>query len=232
MVQETRGWDDKKGETYSQRLKESSHDYRYFPEPDIPKLKISEIKEFTNFKHIELPWEKRKRFLDNYKMTEKKVEIFVESPEIADYLGMVVKGNGGIVRLATNYILNDYLGLLKKENKKMGTINPKVFSEIMNMINEKVLQSNSAKNIIALMVKSNESGHQEILNKYKNAKKIDDEEIRKIMTEIIEKNSAVVEDYKKGKVVALQYLIGQGMKLTRGEANPENIKKIILELIG
>src|SRR3989344_3257432 len=232
VIQETRGWDDKKGETYSQRLKESSHDYRYFPEPDIPKLKISEVKEFQNLKLVEPPWDTRKRFTDDYEMTEKEVEVFVESPEIADYFDTVVRGNEDIIRFATNYILNDYLGLIKRENKKISTINPKIFSEIMDLINKKILQSNTAKNTIALMVKGNESEREDILNKYKNAKKMDDEEIRKIMTEIIEKNSTVVEDYKKGKVAALQYLVGQGMKLTRGEANPEIIKKIILELIG
>ncbi len=141
VVQETRGWDENSGTTYSQRLKESSHDYRYFPEPDIPKLKISEISEF-NKENItketkELPWIKRERFTKVFGMTEKEVAVFVEQSEVADYYENVVKDNSKIIKLSTNYILSDYLGLLKKEGKEISKISTTIiavnFSKLMTL---------------------------------------------------------------------------------------------------
>ena len=245
VVQETRGWDENSGTTYSQRLKESSHDYRYFPEPDIPKLKISEVEEFSR-EHLtketpELPWIKRERFTKDYGMTEKEVAVFVESPETGKYFEEVIRGNekdGKIVKLATNYILTDYLGLLKKETKEgskgIKTITAKNFSKLMKMVGEGKLSSRGAKDTLAFMVKGNDTSDTDpeiIAEKNGLIQKSDEGEIKKIVEEIISKNASVVEDYKKGKEVALQFLVGQGMKATKGSANPELLKKIILENI-
>jgi aspartyl-tRNA(Asn)/glutamyl-tRNA(Gln) amidotransferase subunit B len=234
VVQETRGWDENTGTTYSQRLKESSHDYRYFPEPDIPKLKISEIEEFDRENITketpELPWVKRDRFKKDYGMTDKEVAVFVDQPEVAKYYESVVEGNPKIIKLSTNYILTDYLGLLKKDNKKVETIDEKNFSKLMAMIEAKKLSSRGAKDTLALLM--NENSDPEILAEKNNLiQKSDEGEIKKIVVEIVSKNTSVVEDYKKGKEAALQYLVGQGMKITKGSANPELLKKLILEVI-
>ena len=238
VVQETRGWDENSGTTYSQRLKESSHDYRYFPEPDIPKLKISEISEF-NKENItketkELPWIKRERFTKVFGMTEKEVAVFVEQPEVADYYENVVKDNSKIIKLSTNYILSDYLGLLKKEGKEISKISTTIiavnFSKLMTMLENRKLSSRGAKDTLAIMM--NDNSDPEILAE-KNGliQKNDEGEIKKIVEEIVKNNTSVVEDFKKGKAPALQFLIGQGMKLTKGSANPELLKKLILEVI-
>ena len=233
-VQETRGWDENSGTTYSQRLKESSHDYRYFPEPDIPKLKISEIEEFDQ-KHItketpELPWVKRDRFKKDFGMTDKEVSVFVDQPEVSKYYETVVEGNSKIIKLATNYILTDYLGLLKKDNKNLETIDAKNFSKLMAMIESKKLSSRGAKDTLVLLMSEN-SDPEILAEKNGLIQKSDEAEIKKIVVEIVSKNTSVVEDYKKGKEAALQYLVGQGMKLTKGSANPEILKKIILEIM-
>ncbi len=122
VIQETRGWDDGAGETFSQRSKESSHDYRYFPDPDIPKMEMSDISEFssTALKGTlpELPWAKRDRYKKDFGMTDKEVAVFVESPEIAKYYEEVVTpfmSDAKKTKLATNYILSDYLGMLKRD---------------------------------------------------------------------------------------------------------------------
>jgi aspartyl-tRNA(Asn)/glutamyl-tRNA(Gln) amidotransferase subunit B len=234
VVQETRGWDENSGTTYSQRLKESSHDYRYFPEPDIPKLKISEIEEFDQ-KHItketpELPWVKRDRFKKDFGMTDKEVSVFVDQPEVSKYYETVVEGNSKIIKLATNYILTDYLGLLKKDNKNLETIDAKNFSKLMAMIESKKLSSRGAKDTLVLLMSEN-SDPEILAEKNGLIQKSDEAEIKKIVVEIVSKNTSVVEDYKKGKEAALQYLVGQGMKLTKGSANPEILKKIILEIM-
>ncbi len=121
VTQETRGWDDRAQETYSQRSKESSHDYRYFPDPDIPKLKISEIPEFSADslrKDLpELPWIRRDRFKKDFGMTDKEVAVFIESPDLADYyeevVGYLATGDAKSAKLATNYVLTDYLKLVR-----------------------------------------------------------------------------------------------------------------------
>jgi len=234
VAQETRGWDENAGSTYSQRLKESSHDYRYFPDPDIPKLKISEVEEFNKI-HMtketpELPWVKRNRFEKDFGMTVKEVAVFVDQPEVAKYFEEVVKGNTKIVKLATNYILTDYLGLLKKEGKEIEIIDAKNFAKLMNMIETGKLSSRGAKDTLVLLLKEN-SDPEIVAEKNGLIQKSDEGEIKKIVQEIVSKNSTVVEDYKKGKAVALQFLVGQGMKATKGSANPELLKKILLEVI-
>ncbi len=233
VIQETRGWDDKREETFSQRVKESSHDYRYFPEPDIPKLKLSEIEEFKKdnlIKEIgELPWQKRDRYKKDFEMTDKEVAVFIEEPEIARYFEEVIKSNSKIIKLAKDYILNVYIGLLQKE-QNINTIDSRHFSTIMEMIYDKLLSSSSAKGTIELTMKYN-SDPKEIANKNNLIQKNDEGEIKKVVIEIINANPKVIEDYKKGKTASLQFLIGQGMKAMKGSANPEMLKKIILDLL-
>jgi aspartyl-tRNA(Asn)/glutamyl-tRNA(Gln) amidotransferase subunit B len=235
VVQETRGWDENKGNTFSQRLKESSHDYRYFPDPDIPKLKISEVEEFSKeslTKEIPtLPWEVREKYTNHFKMTPKEVAVFVEVPEVRMYFEEVIKDNSSITKLAVNYILTDYLGLLKKENKDIKSIGPSNFTKLLLMINEGKLSSRGAKDTLALML-NNDGDPEAIASNTGLIQKSNEGEIKKIVTEIVGANTSVVEDYKKGKAQALQYLVGQGMKATKGSANPELLKKILIEVIG
>lgn len=227
VVQETRGWDENTSSTYSQRAKENSHDYRYFPEPDIPKLKISEVKEFSgeqlSREMPELPWVKRERFTKDFGTTEKEVAVFIELPNKARYFEEVIVGKPKIVKLAINYILNTPLDVT--------SINPQNFAKLLMMIDEKKISSTNAKDIISMLIK--EDADPEVLaNKNGLMQKSDEGEIKKIVEEIISKNTEAVAEYKKGKLVSLQFLIGQGMKATKGSANPELLKKIILETIG
>jgi len=252
IIQETRGWDEDKGKTFSQRTKEDSHDYRYFPDPDIPKLKISEIEEFDD-KHItkeipELPWEKRDRLKKEFGLTDKETEVLVESVSVGEYFEEVAKRlklNKTLSRLAVNYILSDYLGLLKKENKDekgkdIKTISTENFAKLLTMIENKKISSRGAKDILSIMSTNNFAGltaekensdPEKIAERYGLIQKSDEGEMRKIVQQIIEANMTVVDDYKKGKISALQFLVGQGMKVTKGSANPEVLKKIIIEEI-
>ncbi len=246
VIQETRGWDDAKSETYSQRAKESSHDYRYFPDPDIPKLKVSEVAEFDENnlrKEIpELPAEKRGRLQKDFQMTDKEVAVFVDTPEIGRYfeeVGKDLDGDVKAMRLAINYILTDFLGILKKENKNpetsMDMISPKNFATLIKMIGKGQVSSRGAKDLLALLyTKSGEQNldPEKLAHEHGLIQKNDEGEIKKIVEEIIKANPSVVEDYKKGKMAALQFFVGQGMKATKGSANPELLKKLILEVIG
>jgi aspartyl-tRNA(Asn)/glutamyl-tRNA(Gln) amidotransferase subunit B len=123
VIQETRGWDEQKNKTFSQRAKEDSHDYRYFPDPDIPKLLLSEIPEFSkeNLKKEigELPWEKRNRLVKDFSLTNEEAEIMVIDPVVGKYFETIVSdlNDKKLVKLATNYLVSDYIGLLKTNIK-------------------------------------------------------------------------------------------------------------------
>lgn len=237
VIQETRGWDEDRGETYSQRKKESSHDYRYFPEPDIPKMKIEEVPELRKevlVKELpELPWVKRERYLTTYAMTEKEVAVFVENQVVAAFFEQVISTlpqDKKAIDLAKNYILTDYLGTLKKEGKNIDTISSENFSKIITMIIAQTISSRGAKDIITLLVK--EGGDPEKVALEKGLiQKNDEGELLKIVEKIVLDNPTAHAEFKGGKIASLQFFIGQGMKATKGSANPELLKKTFLEVL-
>jgi aspartyl-tRNA(Asn)/glutamyl-tRNA(Gln) amidotransferase subunit B len=253
VVQETRGWDDSKNETYSQRSKESSHDYRYFPDPDIPKMKISEIPEFSvaslSKDMPELPWVKRDRYQKEYGMTDKEVAVFVESPRIAGHFESIIKESGipndkEFTRLATNYLLTDYLGLLKKEKfddpeSLISSITPYNFAELMLMIKDGQISSRGAKDLLNLAVQSYikdkkvfSSSFKDLAEKHNLLQKSDAADIEPIIEKVIADSAKVVAEYKAGKIASLQFLIGQAMKVTKGAANPTVIKELLVKKLG
>ncbi len=237
VVQETRGWDEDRGETYSQRKKESSHDYRYFPEPDIPKMKIEEVPELRKevlVKELpELPWVKRERYLTTYAMSEKEAAVFVENQVVATFFERVISTlpqDKKAIDLAKNYILTDYLGTLKKEGKNIDTISSENFSKIIAMIMAQTISSRGAKDIITLLVK--EGGDPEKVALEKGLiQKNDEGELLKIVEKIVLDNPTAYTEFKGGKIASLQFFIGQGMKATKGSANPELLKKTFLEVL-
>ncbi len=239
IKQETRGWDDVKQETYSQRSKESSHDYRYFPDPDIPKMKLSEIPEFSTMmlsrSMPELPWVKRARYERDHGMTDKEVAIFIDSPMIADYFDSIITSfatDVKRVRLTVNYLLSDYLGLLRSEKQEFDAttaISPASFAELINMIATGDLSSRGAKDLIALLIKSPTSSAKAIATANSLIQKSDTGALLPAIEKVLIDNQKVVAEYKAGKVASLQFLIGQAMRATKGAGNPEIVKKLLLE---
>jgi aspartyl-tRNA(Asn)/glutamyl-tRNA(Gln) amidotransferase subunit B len=239
VKQETRGWDDESQETFSQRSKESSHDYRYFPDPDIPKVKLSEISEFSVIELTkslpELPWVKRDRYVKDYGMTDKEVAVFIESPEIAVYFDAVISGfknDAKRIKLAINYILSEYLGLLKK----LGIAIPsKSFAEVIELIASGDISSRGAKDLLSLLINESVASKNGLLSVKSLAEKrgliqkSDAASLVPAIEKVIADNPKVVAEYKAGKTASLQYLIGQAMKATRGAGNPEVVKKLLLE---
>ncbi len=236
VVQETRGWDEQKNKTFSQRAKEDSHDYRYFPDPDIPKLLISEIPEFAKDilkKEIgELPWEKRNRLVKDFSLTNEEAEIMVIDPTIGKYFEAIVSklNDKKLVKLATNYLVSDYIGLLKKLDKNIEQISAENFAELIQMIGEGILSSRGAKDLLKIMTE--EGGKPRELAVSRNILVLNDtKELEKIAAKIIEESPKVVTEYKAGKTSVFQYFIGQAMKATKGTANPEVMKGIFEKLL-
>lgn len=242
IVQETRGWDENKQKTFSQRLKEESHDYRYFPEPDLPKLKISQIPEFSpeNLRKElpELPREKRERLKKIFELKDEAVEIYVQDIDmgkffesVAEYLNS--KGKEDAVPLASNYIISDLSGLMKEKNISINEIkiNPEMFAKLASMAGAGEISSRATKDVLKIMFE--EGGDPEKIVEEKGLKQAsDDGFIKNIVEEIVSKNPAAIEEYKKGKENALQFLVGQGMKLSKGKANPGVLQKFLKEKLG
>ncbi len=243
VAQETRGWNETKQETYSQRSKEDAQDYRYFPDPDLPKLMISEMPEFsveTLKKSLpELPWEKRERYEKDFGITRENAFLFIENQKLANFLEEVISilKDKMSVSLAQNYITTDLLGLAKISGE--GSIDDAVsalkfsageFSALVRMIVDKKVSSRGAKDVLAIMYRE---GGSPLLIAEKNGlmQKSDEGELKIIVKTILDSNEKVVADYKSGKESALQFLVGQGMKATKGSANPEVLKGLIKSLL-
>ncbi len=234
VVQETRGWDENKGATFSQRSKESAHDYRYFPDPDLPKLRISEISEFNSSeleKEIpELPWEKRERYKNEFGVKDEDIESFVIDKKLGNFFEEVVSrfsGDNDKIKLASNYITSDLVGLMKnKEDLKLP--NTESFAELIVMAESGDVSSRGAKDILAVMCESVDTP-KEIAQKHGLLQKNDEGELKEVVLQIIKDNEQAVSEYKAGKESSLQYLIGQGMRATKGSANPKILNKLFAE---
>ena len=238
IIQETRGWDELKQETFSQRKKENSDDYRYFPDPDLPKLVLKELKDFDEKllegELPELPWEKRARYKEKYKLKDEDVEMYVQAREYGDFLDDVakeLKEDEDLLRIASNYITSDLAGMFKNGNMPdFSKLTFKDFSSLIKMVSGGDISSRGAKDILKIMVETGDNP-QKIAEEKDMLQKSDEGELKKIVDDILSEHASVVEDYKSGKESALQFLVGQGMKATKGSANPQVLKKLLQEVM-
>jgi len=242
VIQETRGWDDIKGITFSQREKEEAHDYRYFPEPDLPPFHFSEkeIREI-HAEIPELPQQKRTRFKREYELDDEAIEIFIYNKDFGEYFEKVISELKPrlpaveifkLIKLATNYLTTDLLGLLKglSITDEKFLITPNNFADFITLIYEGKISSKIAKMVLEEMFKTGADPSHII--KEKGLEQVSDEkELEKIVEEVIKSSPKVIEDYKKGKENAFQYLIGQIMAKSKGKANPQMINKILNGLL-
>ncbi|HPR84093.1 MAG TPA: Asp-tRNA(Asn)/Glu-tRNA(Gln) amidotransferase subunit GatB [Candidatus Paceibacterota bacterium] len=233
IVQETRGWDENKQQTFSQRKKENANDYRYFPDPDLPKLFLSQIFDIDDIKKNlpELPEEKRARYKNDYELKDEDIESYVTDRELGDWFEEVASKliDKEKVRIASNYITSDFLGL-KKTNLNIKLPKTSNFVELIEMISQNQISSRSAKDILAMIVVEDNSP-MEIAKAKDLLQKNDEGQLKEIILKIIKDNPKVVETYKSGKENAIMSLVGQVMKETKGSANPQLALKLLKELI-
>lgn len=240
IIQETRGWDETKEVTFSQRVKEDSHDYRYFPDPDLPKIFISEVPEFKTEKIKkelpELPWTRRNRLITEFGLKGEDAEIFVRSKEWGDYFEAVVhelRHDKKMIVLANNYINSDLASMVRNNPTRWNDmrIDPKSFASLIGMIGKNEVSSRGAKDILKIMFEKGGEAH--VIAKENNLLQQSGEEtLVPIVKKIIDANPDVVADFKKGKQAALQFLVGQAMKESRGAGNPAVIKELLIKKIG
>ncbi len=239
VVQETRGWDENKNSTFSQRAKETANDYRYFPDPDLPKLIISEIPDFSDSELSkiipETPSLKRERFSKDFKIKDSDIEVYISNREAGEFFEEVASLLNGqqLVQTASNYITSNIIGLSKAQGLSFnkGSLSPKAFADLVAMNGEGELSSSGTKTILELIWGGDKRSPKEIALQDGLIQKNDVEEIKKMAEKIIENNPDSVSEYKSGKESLLQFFVGQGMKESKGSVNPEVFKKIILELL-
>lgn len=233
IVQETRGWDENKQSTFSQRSKENANDYRYFPDPDLPKLYLNKAFDIEKLKKElpELPAAKRARYKNDYGIKDEDVEVYLVDSNLGTWFESVAKilNDKEKIKTASNYITSDYLGI-KKSNDEARLPQPENFSELINMVTGGNISSRVAKDILAMIVISDESP-MKIATEKDLIQKNDEGALKEIVQKVIDSNPEVVATYKGGKENALMSLVGQIMKETKGSANPAIVQKLLKELI-
>jgi len=240
VVQETRGWDEKKGATFSQREKEEAHDYRYFPEPDLPPLVFSEDEVNEIRAELpELPFNKRTRLSNEYKLDEDSVEFFVYNKDLGEYLEKVVSEFEpnlnkdklyALIVLAVNYIITDLQALLKEKGVEGEDflITPENFAEFISLIENKTIMSKVAKTVLLEMFQTG-ADPSNIIEEKGLTQITDKDEIVGIVKDVISANQKAVADFKKGKENSIQFLIGQVMAKTKGRIDPKTAEKMLKE---
>jgi aspartyl-tRNA(Asn)/glutamyl-tRNA(Gln) amidotransferase subunit B len=239
VVQETRGWNDVKNITESQRSKESAHDYRYFPEPDLPPLDLRSLDLEDIKRHLpELPDAKRERFATQFGLNVSQIEWLVGDKSVAAYFEAAAselkeRVPGVAYQTLANYFTSDLRGLLKTAGIHITEVKvpPEHFAHFIALVEDGTLSSRLAKDLLAQMVATGEDP--ETLMQKSGVKVMSDtSELGAVVDAIIAANPKVVEDYRKGKGNALQFLIGQGMARTKGQADPAVLQKIFAEKLG
>lgn len=228
VVQETRRWDSGKGKTISMRSKEEANDYRYFKEPDLAPIIISSS-QIENIKTNlpEMPSDKKERFLKEYELTEKEIDIIISDKPLAVFFEEVVS-NGAKAKSASNWILGDVLRILKEkdlesENIKISPVN---FNELIKVIEDGKISNTVGKDVLEEMFNTNKSPLEII--KEKGLSQISSvDELETIVTTVLTNNPKSIEDFKAGKTQSALFLMGQVMKLTKGKANPKLAKELI-----
>ncbi len=233
IVQETRGWDENKQKTFSQRKKEGSADYRYFPDPDLPKMKLHEAFDLEKMKKElpELPVEKRARYKNDFGIKDEDIEVYVNDPILGIYFEEVAKilADKGKVKTASNYITSDYIGL-KKSNTEANLPQVNNFAELINLVTENKISSRTTKDIFAMILIKDESPLN--IATEKNLLQSNDEgALKEIVEKTIKENLEVVATYKAGKENAIMSLVGKIIKESNGSANPQIVIKLLKEML-
>ena len=247
IIQETRGWNDAREETVSQREKEEAHDYRYFPEPDLPPLVFTkEDIEKIKGEISELPQQRIIRFKKEYGLDDKEIDFFVQNKDIGEFFEKVVSevrvwmkdsniasdNSKSVLRLSANYIITDLQSLLKGASV-LGEdflISPENFAEFITLIFNGKISSKAAKMVLIEMFSSG-ADPSHIIEEKDLSQVSESKELESIAKKIIDENPQAVGDFRKGKENAFQFLVGKAMSSTKGKANPQTLREIFKNLL-
>jgi aspartyl-tRNA(Asn)/glutamyl-tRNA(Gln) amidotransferase subunit B len=242
VMQETRGWDDVKLKTSSQRSKEEAQDYRYFPEPDIPPFETASLDlEALKLSIPELPAAKRERFMREYGLDYKAADTMVGEPAMAAYFEAAVSEyredapDGATISTVYNYLTSDLRGLMKQAEIEFSDtasasrckVTPEHLAHLAALIDADKITSRQAKDMLATMFATGEDP--EAIVKNEGIGISDSGEVEAVVRDVIGENAAAVADFKKGKIASLQFLIGKAMGRLKGRARPDMLKELFVK---
>ena len=227
LEQETRGWDDGAGETFLMRTKESAHDYRYFPDPDLVPVKSEVLLADARARVPELPKAKRTRFVKQYQVSPYDASVLANDLDLARYFEAAVKGAKKPKNVA-NWILNDLQNALSSAGKTINDcpIPPEALDELVNLIDSRQISGKQGKDVFAEMFASGKG--EAVIVKEKGIEQLTDTSvIDELCDQVIAANPKPAADFKAGHVASLNFLKGQVMKLSKGKANPQLAGEIL-----
>lgn len=231
VVQETRLYDANKDETRSMRSKEEANDYRYFPDPDLLPVIISdEFKEQVKATLPELPHAKKQRFIEQYGQDDESATTLTSSRELADFYEAVVKGSGVEAKLASNWMTGDVLGALNKAGLEISDcpVSAERLAGLLKRIADNTISGRTAKQVFDKLWNGTATAD-EIIEQEGLKQITDTDAIEAIVDKVIAANPVPVEQYLSGKDKALMALVGQVMKESQGKANPGEVNKMLIE---
>ena len=225
--QETRLFDTKKNETRSMRSKEDAHDYRYFPDPDLLPLEVSDdyINQLKN-EIPELPDEKKKRFIEKFELSSYEANILVSDIETSKYFEEVIKNSD--VKLATNWITGELFAVLNEKNLEISEspVSSNNLSKLINLIKDGTISGKIAKTIFEEMINGDQDP-QKIVEEKGLKQESDPKALEELIDKVIMNNTDKVKEYKSGKDKLFGFFVGQAMKESKGKGNPQLINKIL-----
>ena len=229
LQQETRRWDDVRGETTLMRIKESAHDYRYFPDPDLLPVRTGGILDAARSRKPELPWEKRARYVSEFGVTEYDAAVLSSDLVTARYFEEAAKG-AKKPKSISNWILNDLQSALSAASRTLADcpIPPQALDELVNLIEDGRINSRQGKEVFAEMFSSGKAAA--AIVQEKGLEQVSDTgAIEALCDEAIANSAKAVAEYKAGKLAAINAIKGQVMKLSKGQANPAIVSRILEE---
>ncbi len=231
LHQETRRWDDDAGQTFAMRTKESSHDYRYFPDPDLVPVRTEAIVEEMRGRVPELPEARRARFVAEYGVSDYDAGILVSDGALADYFEAAAR-TAKAPKAVANWVLNDLLSALSVSGQAIGEspVEPSALLELLELIDAGQISGKQAREVFAAMFESRR-GAAEIVEEKGMKQESDAGAIEALCRQVIEAHPGVVAEYRAGKTVSINFLKGQCMKLSGGTANPAVVGEVLAELL-
>jgi aspartyl-tRNA(Asn)/glutamyl-tRNA(Gln) amidotransferase subunit B len=231
VTQETLGWDELKGKTYSQRGKEEAHDYRYFPEPDIPPVHIERSWVQTLSAQLpELPNAKNQRFIEQYGFSVQETRVLTSEKEIADFFERTVTLSSSPVRTIYNWIIGDFTRQIneRKIDYQAIPVTPENFAQLMDLFTSRVINDFTAKEILVEIFNSNKNALDIVSEK--GLLQISDEYILAgIIDRILVDNTETVRQYQAGKETLFQWFMGQVSQQTKGKSDPQVVRRLLTE---
>ncbi|HOZ48287.1 MAG TPA: Asp-tRNA(Asn)/Glu-tRNA(Gln) amidotransferase subunit GatB [Candidatus Hydrogenedentes bacterium] len=232
VVQATRGWDADRGVTFEQRSKEEAHDYRYFPEPDLVPVVVDETWEQRIRESLpELPRARYRRFRESYGLSDHDAGILTSTRAMADYFEQTVAA-GADAKKAANWIMGDLQALLTEAALDIGQcpLQPAHLADMVALIDSGTISGKIAKEILPEMLRTGKAA--KALVKEKGLAQISDEgQLDALARQVVEAHPGPAADFRAGKEKALGFLVGQVMKATRGQANPQMVNEILVKLL-